>query len=85
MPSFDPVPFLDESSKNLFVDPWRCEIDPSSFVDPPPRVRVHASMGEKIALLKKLEATGRLGFRRPSEVVERFGNGSVLRTKKHGC
>ena len=75
LPSFDPVPFLDESSKSLFVDPWRCEIDPSSFVDPPPRVRVHASMGEKVALLKKLEATGRLEFRRPSEVVERFGNG----------
>lgn len=74
-PSFDPTPFLDEASKLLYQEPWSSGITPADVPETPPRVHVHASLTEKIALLEKLEATHRLGFRGPSDVVEGFGNG----------
>ena len=74
-PSFDPVPFLDDSSANLYCNPMACNIDPDSVAPRPPRVRIHANFDEKISLLKVLEETGRLGFRSIREITPGFGNG----------
>ena len=74
-PVFDPVPFLDDSSANLYCNPKACEIDPDGVAPRPPRVRIHARFNEKIALLKILEETGRLGFRSVHEITPSFGNG----------
>ena len=41
-PTFDPRPFLDDDSRNLYEDPWACNIEPCKAVLHPPRVQVHA-------------------------------------------
>ena len=74
-PCFDPLPFLDHESAKLYKFPFSCNIDPDSFVDRPPKVRVHADWNEKVKLLQLLEKTGRLGFCKASEVHAGFGNG----------
>eukprot|EP00438_Fugacium_kawagutii_P026205 Skav223835 [mRNA] locus=scaffold1256:189550:193986:- [translate_table: standard] len=74
-PIFDPLPFLDEVSAELFQHPFCQDISPESLSEPPPRVRIHAKFNEKVKLLKTLNQSGRLGFRHPSEVVAGHGNG----------
>lgn len=74
-PNFDPVPYLDDNSRELHENPHVCGIS-THDVDPgPPKVRVHADFDEKVSLLKILEDSGRLIFRAPSEVIPKFGNG----------
>lgn len=77
-PSFDPRPFLDDKSRTLYENPWCDNITPADIVDPPPRVRVYADTSERMALLHKLEDTGRLGFRSASDVIPGFGNGLLF-------
>lgn len=74
-PHFNPLPFLDDESKELYSSPFSGNIDPLDVDPPPPRVRVHADEDEKISLLHLLESSGRLGFKAPSEVFAGFGNG----------
>eukprot|EP00438_Fugacium_kawagutii_P024465 Skav208079 [mRNA] locus=scaffold1800:124150:131179:- [translate_table: standard] len=74
-PVFDPVPFLNCKAKKLYVEPFSDGILPQDLVDPPPRVRIHATFDEKVKLLALLEESGRLAFRSPSEVVEGWGSG----------
>lgn len=74
-PVFDPTPFLDSECKRLFEEPFCQGINPDSLVDKPPRVRVHASLDEKIKLLCLLNKSGRLVFRKPSEIIAHHGNG----------
>ena len=74
-PLFNPLPFLDDESKELYASPFSGNIDPSDVDPPPPRVRVHADEDEKISLLHLLESSGRLGFKAPAEVFCGFGNG----------
>jgi len=74
-PSFDPRPFLPEDSLKLFNNPFVQNIKPEDLPDSPPRVRVHASLKDKLGLLKLLNKTNRLTFRKPCEVHRHFGNG----------
>jgi hypothetical protein len=74
-PCFDPTPFLDESSKSLYTDPFSMMGEPNEILGAVPRVRVHADFPEKLKLLKLLNKTGRLGFRSPKEINSGFGNG----------
>ena len=74
-PTFDPTPFLDQQSQQLYEDPFSSGISREDCLEPPPKVRVHADMDEKVKLLRLLETTGRLGFCKAGDVVEGFGNG----------
>ena len=66
---------MDDVSRELFQSLFHQNIRPDSLLQSPPRVRIHASLQEKLALLQLLNRTGRLGFRRPIEVQPGFGNG----------
>ena len=58
-PSFDPCPFLDSDSKELYQNPFSDNIDLDNARLNAPRVRVHASTFEKLQLLKLfLDALG---------------------------
>lgn len=82
-PSFDPCPFLDSDSKELYQNPFSDNIDLDNARLNAPRVRVHASTFEKLQLLKLLEDTGRLCFRKPGDVHEGLGNGLFAVPKKY--
>lgn len=73
-PTFDPSPFLDAETKDLYIHPLEHAIEPEPSTVPP-RVQVHASFEEKLRLLKLLEKTDRLAFRRISDVPKGYGNG----------
>ncbi len=74
-PSFDPRPFLNQETCELYERPLDVGISPQDCDQPPPRVLVHAPFQEKVALLKLLEKTDRLGFRSVSAVHRGYGNG----------
>ncbi len=74
-PIFVPDPHLDEETRFLYNNPFHMVPDNLRELQPPPRVQVHASNEDKIALLDLLEKSDRLGFRAPGEVIEGFGNG----------
>lgn len=74
-PSFNPEPFLDESSKDLYNNPFSTMGNMDQLRSAVPHVRVHASLTEKLKLLKLLNKTGRLGFRSGKEIKQGFGNG----------
>ena len=74
-PSFDPRPFLNDDTRDLYDRPLDHVCLPDPHEEPPPKVRVHAQFNEKMKLLKLLEDTHRLSFRSPKEVFEGFGNG----------
>ena len=74
-PVFDPCPFLNRETRELYERPLDVEISPDECEQAPPRVLVHAPFHEKISLLKLLEKTDRLGFRRVSDVQRGYGNG----------
>jgi len=59
-PAFDPVPFFDAETAELFVHPLDHAMDPSDFIGDVPMVSVHGSEQEKVELFKKLAACGRL-------------------------
>eukprot|EP00438_Fugacium_kawagutii_P000120 Skav218734 [mRNA] locus=scaffold1346:878540:884943:+ [translate_table: standard] len=74
-PCFDPLPFLDAETKKHYEDPGYDGIHPSEFSGPVPRVRVRATLTEKLALLQLLNKSNRLTFRGMDEVKAGFGNG----------
>eukprot|EP00438_Fugacium_kawagutii_P034813 Skav226550 [mRNA] locus=scaffold421:226537:230826:- [translate_table: standard] len=74
-PDFDPLPFLDDVSAELFRSPFCQHITPESLDEAPPRVRIHAKFEQKLKLLQLLNKTGRLGFRSAAEIKPGFGNG----------
>ena len=58
-PGFDPAPYFDESTLDLYKFPLtRCR-DPESVGEPPP-VQLRAAPGEKVKLLRKLAESGLL-------------------------
>lgn len=75
LPNYDPMPFLDDESGKLFCEPFHQGLAEHKDELCPPRVRVHASLSEKLALLRLLESTGRLQFRAQDEIHLGFGNG----------
>ena len=59
-PSFDPVPFFDSITAELFMHPLDHAKPPASFDGPVPIVSVHGSQAEKVKLYKKLALCKRL-------------------------
>eukprot|EP00435_Cladocopium_sp_Y103_P047846 s453_g14.t1 len=49
-PEFDPSPFLDPQSREIFQDPLKCRLPPEECSSRPPKLRVHCSRTEKIKL-----------------------------------
>lgn len=59
-PSFDPVPFFDAGTSQAYLFPLDQAVDHRLYGGEVPRVSVHASSVEKVALYKKLFSCGRL-------------------------
>lgn len=74
-PVFDPTPFLDDDARKLYDEPFHQNLHPLRDNVSVPRVRVHADFEQKIQLLRLLNKSGRLGFRKPNELCLGFGNG----------
>ena len=70
-PEFDAAPFLDPLGRALYLDPVSQAIRP---VEPPP-VKIFASETEKWKLLRKLDASGRLGAILEGEVYQGYQTG----------
>ena len=58
-PSFDPVPFFDAETAELFLHPLDHAMHPEEYEGDVPSVSVHGSEREKVELYKKLAACGR--------------------------
>ncbi|CAE7816037.1 unnamed protein product [Symbiodinium sp. CCMP2592] len=81
-PSFDPTPYLDRTGEAIFNRPLDMAMPPGTGGDPP-KVKVHASRGERDRLLHLLDASNRLGFVGNSEVLQGYQaghQGSELRS-----
>ncbi len=74
-PEFDAAPFLDPLGRALYLDPVSQAIRPEdSLVEPPP-VKIFASETEKWKLLRKLDASGRLGVILEGEIYQGYQAG----------
>ena len=80
-PKFDPTPFLDPLSQQIFNDPLGQRVKPEQCRVKPPRLRVHCSRHEKVKLFELLDASDRLRIHLPSEVTPFFGSGLFSVTK----
>ena len=74
-PSFDPVPFFDRATAEVFLRPLDHALPPDKFDGDVPRVKINATQGEKISLFKKLSACGRLSPVESSKVRGHFVSG----------
>lgn len=74
-PSFDPVPYFDQATAEVFLRPLDHAASPESFEGEVPRVKINASQKEKIALFKKLSLCGRLKPVMGNKVRGRFVSG----------
>ena len=74
-PSFDPTPYLDPVSKQIYLDPLSTRDEIQEHTPKPPTMRVHCSKSEKIKLLELLDSSNRLSLHLPEEVVPLYGNG----------
>ncbi|CAE7214728.1 BSPAL1 [Symbiodinium sp. CCMP2592] len=79
-PSFDPTPYLDRTGEAIFNRPLDMAMPPGTGGDPP-KVKVHASRGERDRLLHLLDASNRLGFVGNSEVLQGYQAGLFAVTK----
>ena len=74
-PSFDPRPYLDAESREIFERPLQFALKAHEVFEPMPRVRVRASRQRKLDLLATLDQTDRL-LLVPSRLVRgEFPNG----------
>ena len=74
-PSFDPTPYLDPVSKQIYLDPLGTRDEIQENTPKPPTMRIHCSKKEKIKLLELLDSSDRLSLHLPEEVVPVYGNG----------
>ena len=74
-PEFDPVPFLDPISAEVYNSPLQCSLDPGDFVGAVPFVQVHCSPEKKLELFNLLDHSGRLALHPPSAVRPKFAAG----------
>eukprot|EP00438_Fugacium_kawagutii_P022352 Skav233118 [mRNA] locus=scaffold1342:395006:405928:- [translate_table: standard] len=74
-PNFDPCPYLDPVSRQIYEDPCGVRMSPSECLVKPPKLRVHCSQNEKVRLFDLLDQSGRLRVHLPHEVCPRFGSG----------
>eukprot|EP00438_Fugacium_kawagutii_P003415 Skav211329 [mRNA] locus=scaffold3120:27024:31484:+ [translate_table: standard] len=80
-PEFDPLPFLDPISAEIYEHPLQCGMDPNDFEGTVPFVQVHCSPQKKIELFKLLDSSGRLALHRERDVRPRFASGLFAVTK----
>lgn len=59
-PKYDPLPFMDDKTGEMFDRPLDHGKEPSDIVEKVPIVHIRADPSNKIALLKKLADSGRL-------------------------
>lgn len=80
-PVFDPSPFLDDRTRRIYQFPLLAASDPQDFLQPVPVVKVHGSQQEIWLLLKKLDASDRLGVIKHQQKIHGFEAGlfSVLK------
>ena len=74
-PSFDPTPYLDPVSKQIYLDPLGTRDEIQENTPKPPTMRIHCSKKEKLKLLELLDSSDRLSLHLPEEVVPVYGNG----------
>ena len=67
-PTFDPSPFLDERTREVYNHPMQCSMAPEDSLQEPPRVKVRGTKAQVMKLLHKLDATDRLALFSPTEV-----------------
>lgn len=75
VPSFNPVPFLDKQSADVYQNPLQLSLDPDSFSGSIPFVQVHCSRDEKMKLFSLLDSCNRLGLHRESDIRKDFASG----------
>ena len=73
-PDFNACPFLDETSRSIYLHPFRHSVPPAEFEGRVARVRVHCCREERLKLYRLLDETGRIRFFSKDEV--RVGSGS---------
>ncbi|CAE7517036.1 nmd3 [Symbiodinium sp. CCMP2592] len=74
-PDFDPRPFLDPITLEIFEHPMRQSLQPGEFEGSIPRVRVHCSREERLRLFKLLDQSRRIRLFPAEEVRAEFGSG----------
>ena len=74
-PAFNPTPYLDPLSKQIFTDPLSCRMGPADCLVRPPKLRIHCSQSETVKLFSLLDASGRLRVHLPHEANPSFGSG----------
>ena len=74
-PDFDPTPFLDARSKEIYEHPFEHSIDPDEFMGEVPRVRVHCSREERLKLYQLLDKSKRIKLFTEEQVSDKFGSG----------
>ena len=67
-PAFDPSPFLEPLTREIYQTPVDCAIDPCECPHDPPHVQVRGKRAEVLKLLHALDASGRLALFPPEEV-----------------
>lgn len=67
-PTFDPSPFLDERTREIYNHPMQHSMVPEDSLQEPPRVKVRGTKAQVMKLLHKLDATDRLALFSPTEV-----------------
>ena len=75
LPSFDPTPFLDSHSAEVFNRPLDMSLDPNAFAGQIPFVQVHCPKGKKIKLFELLDSTQRLALFTRDQIRPRFASG----------
>ena len=60
VPSFDPVPYLDDANRERFQEPLSFACAAGDLVVPIPSVRLRCSKGDQVRLLEKLDGCSRL-------------------------
>lgn len=74
-PEFNPSPFLDPLGRKIFEEPLSVSCAPEDASEVPPVVRIHGKPSEVWKLLRALDASGRLGVVRESEIIAGYGAG----------
>ena len=74
-PAFNPLPFYDKSTADMYNNPFEFGQQPDVALRPPPSVRILASAQEKLALYKILASTNRLQPVRPDSSRKPYAAG----------
>lgn len=74
-PSFNPLPYLDTPSQDVYARPLSMSIPPKDYAGSVPHVRVHCSKDEKMKLFHLLDHSRRLSLHPESQIRPRYTSG----------